>query len=243
LTFDPFDDFEERGYLRNFAGEKDLEVIKIIEHRSFLAKLETAFQNLSQIGTLSYEDVLDTHKILFKSVYPWAGQDRSQTAPGIAVSRGSVLFAHPEDAKTAVEYALRIGQNKDMMANKPGEVMGYLAYGHPFLDGNGRTIMVVHTELAQRAGVSIDWAATSKSEYIIALTKELEKPGIGYLDAYLSPFKLSSIGLAGLAGHIARTPGLDGNSSPQLTVLGKVDDPALKARYEKQKRQRAEPNS
>ena len=55
--------------------------------------------------------------------------------------------------------------------------MGYLAYGHPFLDGNGRTIMVIHTELAQRAGISIEWAATSKTEYLTALTQEIETPG------------------------------------------------------------------
>ena len=48
------------------------------------------------------------------------------------------------------------------MTEKPGEIMGYLAYAHPFLDGNGRTIMVVHAVLAQRAGFSIDWAATKK---------------------------------------------------------------------------------
>jgi hypothetical protein len=38
------------------------------------------------------------------------------------------------------------------MKAKPGEIMGYLAYGHPFLDGNGRTIMTVHSVLAQLVG-------------------------------------------------------------------------------------------
>ena len=62
------------------------------------------------------------------------------------------------------------------MAAKPGEVMGYFAYGHPFLDGNGRTIMVVHAELAERAGISIDWSATTKIGYLDALTQEIERP-------------------------------------------------------------------
>ena len=52
------------------------------------------------------------------------------------------------------------------MRERPGEIMGFLAYAHPFLDGNGRTIMVVHTELAQRAGVSIAWDATDKDAYL-----------------------------------------------------------------------------
>jgi cell filamentation protein len=64
--------------------------------------------------------------------------------------KGAVIFAHPNDIRKAVDYALERGQNKAFMAEKPGEVMGYLAFGHPFLDGNGRTIMLIHAELAPR---------------------------------------------------------------------------------------------
>jgi cell filamentation protein len=94
------------------------------------------------------------------------------------------------------------------MASKPGEVMGYLAYGHPFLDGNGRTIMTVHAELAQRAGISLDWAATDKMDYLTALTRELDKPGKGHLDAYLKPFIGLAVGHDRLASHVTHTPAL-----------------------------------
>jgi cell filamentation protein len=237
MTFDPFNDFETRGYLRNLFGEKDPVIIKHLEHSSFLAGIDAAFKYLSAIPKLSYRDVLYTHKLLFGDVYPWAGQDRAQTAPDIAVSKGSVLFAHPKDAQAAVEYALKIGSDKAFMAEHPGEVMGYLAYGHPFLDGNGRTIMVVHAELAQRAGISIDWAATSKTEYLTALTQEIDNPGAGHLDAYLKPHLREAIDAERLVGHVVNTRGLDGRSEDNK-VLGNVADPELQARYEKQKQQR-----
>lgn len=241
MIFDPFCDFETRGYLRNYAGEKDPEVVRILEHRSFLAKLDSAFKQLSQIDHLSYEDVLATHKALFESVYPWAGQDRKQIAPGVAVSKGSVLFAHPDHVRMALDYALKIGQDKAIIASKPGEVMGYLAYGHPFLEGNGRTIMVVHAELAQRAGVSIDWAATTKVDYLTSLTRELDYPGKGHLDTYLMPFLREAVGSGRLASHLVQAQGLEGDFSQttsQNEVLGTFDHPALKARYEKQELQR-----
>jgi cell filamentation protein len=38
-----------------------------------------------------------------------------------------------------VQFALDHGQDPKYMTEKPGEIMGYLAYGHPFLDGNGRS--------------------------------------------------------------------------------------------------------
>jgi cell filamentation protein len=123
---------------------------------AFLDKLDEAVATLAAVKELSYQDVLRAHKTLFEDAYPWAGQDRAQTAPNLAVSKGEVLFAHPEHAQRAVEYALKLGNDAKTMAEKPGEVMGHLAYGHPFLDGNGRTIMVVHSVLAHRAGVSID---------------------------------------------------------------------------------------
>jgi cell filamentation protein len=188
MIFDPFGDFETRGYLRNTAALHDPAAVKEYEHRAFLAKLEQAFKNLSPIGRMTYQDVLDTHKTLFEAVYPWAGLDRARIAPDIAVSKGDVLFAHPKDAAVAVEHALKMGHDQAVMASKPGEVMGYLAYGHPFLDGNGRTIMVIHAELAQRAGFSIEWAATGKVDYLAALTEELDRPGNGRLDAYLKPY-------------------------------------------------------
>ena len=112
MTFDPFDDFETRGYLRNVAGQKDPAIIKRLEHNSFLTGVDEAFDNLARIKRLTYRDLLATHKTLFEAVYPWAGQDRAQTAPDKAVSRGPVFFAHPNDAKTAVDTPCAWGRTR-----------------------------------------------------------------------------------------------------------------------------------
>jgi cell filamentation protein len=172
VTFDPFGDFETQGYLRNLAKEKDPEIVRRLEHTAFTTGIDADFEYLAKVKHLSYPDVIETHRILFDAVYPWAGQDRLKTAPDLAISKSNVLFARPEDIRRAVEFALTHGQDKKAMAAKPGEIMGYFAYGHPFLDGNGRTIMVVHGVLAQRAGFSIDWAATGKADYLATLTQE-----------------------------------------------------------------------
>lgn len=243
MSFDPFDDFATRGYLRNVAGQKDPDIIKRLEHNSFLTGIDEAFDSLARIKRLTYRAVLATHKTLFEAVYPWAGQDRTQTAPDKAVSRGPVFFAHPNDARTAVEHALRMGHDKAVMAAKAGEVMGYLAFGHPFLDGNGRTIMVVHAELAQRAGFSIDWAATDKAAYLTALTKELEQPGKGILDAFLKPFIAPAIGPERLASHVVRVSGISGDVQEPTSanaVLGSFSEPALRERYRQHVARRGE---
>jgi cell filamentation protein len=232
--FDPFGDFATEGYLRNFEKEKDLAIVKRAENASFTTGLDEAFASLAEARTLSYDDVLKTHGILFGAVYPWAGQDRTQTAPKLTVRKGPVIFANAAEIRTAVEFALRKGQDKDYMKAKPGEIMGYLAYGHPFLDGNGRTIMTVHSVLAQRAGFSIDWSATTKNAYLDALTKEIENPPKGHLDAYLKSFMRDPIAYEQLATAIVQAPGLDGSAQGAALneVLGNNDEPVVKAQYE-----------
>lgn len=95
MTFYPFGDFETQGYLRNHEKEKDVDIIRRLEHASFATGLDEAFAQLAKAKSLQYDHVLGTHRVLFDPIYPWAGQDRTQTAPDIAVSKGGVLFALP----------------------------------------------------------------------------------------------------------------------------------------------------
>lgn len=47
MTFDLFGDFESRGYLRNVEQEKDLDIVRRLEHVSFTTGLDAAFKQLS----------------------------------------------------------------------------------------------------------------------------------------------------------------------------------------------------
>jgi cell filamentation protein len=212
--------------------EKDIAIVKRLEHTSFMTGIDEAFATLATRKELSYEDVLQTHKILFDAIYPWAGQDRTQTAPRLTIKKGDIIFANPSEIRLAVERGLRLGQNRNTMIARPGEVMGYLAFGHPFLDGNGRTIMTLHSAMAQRAGFSIDWSATNQAAYLNALTKELEDPSKGFLDRYLKPFIGEAIAYDQLAGQIAGVPGIDGAAAQANEILGDSTDPNVKAQYE-----------
>mgnify|MGYP006189232979 CR=1 FL=1 len=86
--FDPFKDFDTAGYLRNFAAEKDLDIVKAAEHELFRANLPEVVHHLATLTQITYADFCQVHKILFQGLYPWAGQDRSLTAP----DSGDVLF-------------------------------------------------------------------------------------------------------------------------------------------------------
>jgi cell filamentation protein len=218
VTFDPFGDFDTRGYLRNTEQLKDPAQVKALVHRHFRKNVRSAFAALLRIDRITYEDLLSVHETLFGELYPWAGEDRATTTPNLAISRGNRfdLFAHPHDIRRAAEYGLRRGQDAVFMASHPGEIMGMLAYAHPFLDGNGRTIMVVHVELAMRAGIWIDWTRTDKQDYLAALTRELERPGKGELDAYLKPFVGPAVPRAHASAALAAIRGLGPDPKSRL---------------------------
>jgi fido (protein-threonine AMPylation protein) len=188
--FDPFGDYASRGYLRNHCAQTDTDKVKQLEHAAFRGHVGEAMAYLASRDHLEYRDVKHVHKILFSDVYPWAGEDRRENAPNINVTKAGLddLFSHPRDIELATSHALQRGQDVAAMRDKPGEIMGYLAHAHPFLDGNGRTIMTVHADLCRRAGIHIDWSQTEKTAYLNALTRELQDPGKGHLDTYLKPF-------------------------------------------------------
>lgn len=210
LMFDPFSDFETHGYLQNHFREKDLNVIRELEHTMFRAGLDDALRYLSSREELIYDDFLEVHKILFSEIYPWAGKDRYELLPDKAISKAGVKFCHPQEIRLSIDYGLRLGQNKHDMRAKLGEIMGLFAFGHPFLDGNGRTMLLVHTELCHRAGFSIEWEKTTKLDYLTALSKEIEKPRDRALDSYLSQFIGEPRSRDSWGGSINNIKGLDG---------------------------------
>jgi cell filamentation protein len=228
--FDPFKDFETLGYLRNINRDKDPDLVKQMEHNLFRGNIDEALKNLEESEELTYENFLQTHKILFQKYYPWSGNDRAETMPKSTVKKGDVLFCAPSDCRRAIEAGLYLGQNPKKMSEKLGEVMGLFAYGHPFLDGNGRTMLLVHMELCHRAGFSVDWANTKKSDYLSALTHEIMSPGKGILDEYLLQFKRPAIERGKWVGGIFLINGLDGLDE-QNQIDGDLADPLIAEKY------------
>jgi cell filamentation protein len=219
MAFDPFGDRDTRGYLQNRLGTNNPAVVVRLEAHAFAANVLPALDALKRTARPGYEQIQDTHRILFSSVYPWAGQDRATLAPNLAITKAGLtdLFSHPADVRRAAEYGLDMGLDPRHMRGHPGEVFGALAYAHPFFDGNGRTIMTVHADLARRADFHIDWASIDKAEFLSALTAELRQPKSA-LDALIVPhIKPGSLPTERIAITLASNPGLNSagaSSSP-----------------------------
>lgn len=230
MAFDPFKDFEEKGYLRNTFEFKDAEEVREMEHEVFRAGMDDAIDYLTRQENITYNDFLKVHKILFEDFYPWAGSDRLAIAPDYAISKAGIYFCHPQEIERAVNQGLMLARDEEELRKKPGEVMGYFAYGHPFLDGNGRTMLLIHSELCHRAGFSIKWHETTKNDYLAALTKEIQSPCRGHLDNYLKNFMVNASRRGDLADVIGSISGLDGSGNDDV-VVGAYSEESVMREY------------
>lgn len=236
MSFDPFGDFETAGYLRNNFQLKDPLLIKRLEHAAFEANVEHALSYLAGLNDIDYDAVLHVHKILFSSFYPWAGKDRHEVAPNLRVTKGegtdtnSTEFAYPGEERLAVEHAIRQAAKHVRFKACPGEVMGLLAFAHPFLDGNGRTILLIYMELAFRAGFAINWSQTTKNGYLRALSDEIREPKQQHLDLYLRPHVIGISRREDWPGIIGEIQGLDGLDKEGI-IYQDFDGSTAKANY------------
>ncbi len=243
--FDPFGDFETAGYLRNVEALKNPDLIKIQEHVFFEAHIEEALTFLRKVkGPIEYRHFLKVHRILFEEFYPWAGRDRNELGVGQLVGKGARVphFERSDQCQQAVNWGLRMGNDVRKLRSEPGTVMGAFAWGHPFLDGNGRTMLLVHAELCHRAGIAIDWRATRKTDYLEALTREITNPAAKPLDRFLLPFVVPAVPQKSLLEQLMSLPGLDGEdeASDENVAYEENDQQAVKT-YLETKRARGEP--
>jgi len=244
VVFDPFGDYATKGYLRNIEGLMDLDDVKYQEHAFFESNVGDALDYLHRIkGPITYADFLKVHQILFGEFYPWAGRDRRMLGVGRLVGKGPrVQFEAAELCQRAVQWGLDMGNVAQTMVDKPGTVMGAFAWGHPFLDGNGRAMLLVHAELCSRAGFTINWAASRKDFYLEQLTHELQDPAANLLNDYLRPLIVPAVPHGDLLQYLLSIPGLDGQEgvAPAVDVVYQSDDPAANQRYLELKRSRGE---
>ena len=110
-VFDPFGDFESRGYLRNTFCEKDRRIVQRLEHAAYLAQIYDLVGTLRREKSIRYRTILNIHCQIFSSIYPWAGRDRSEHLCAIGKAGFDKLFAHPRDVQRASEHALSLASD------------------------------------------------------------------------------------------------------------------------------------
>jgi cell filamentation protein len=182
MTFDPFGDLSEKGYLRNQLGVQSAPEIHALEHHTFMVNLPTTRAWLSAQKSPRYAQLLETHRRLFADLYPWAGQDRLTVLPNRVIHRGATDFAYPID----IQRAFSAGQR----SKTPGKKLGYWAFAHPFLECNGRALFLFFSDYLRRSGLCLDWAGLHAPTFLAVLSEQIDQPAANVLDDLLAPHLL-----------------------------------------------------
>lgn len=111
------------------------------------------------------------------------------------ISKGRITFAYPGHIKDIINLGFNKYLGFDKYLKEPksikmhiGDIISYLCYGHPFLDGNGRTILTIVHAIAMSSGFDIHWSKIDPLVYLDILTEDLEHSGHNMLNEYMEQF-------------------------------------------------------
>lgn len=158
--------------LANKLGISDIKKFKIVEQSIVSEKIaDLIIEEMPK--EFNFEYLLHIHRILFEDIYDFAGNIRTVD---ITKPNSSTPFAY---ARFIESEALRIfsnlrskkffvGLDRYHFISEITELSAELNALHPFRDGNGRTIRLFLTKLAEFAGYIIDYSLVSSEELINA---------------------------------------------------------------------------
>ena len=164
---DDFYCFPDSKVLRNKLNIRDEETLNSAEREiTGLKAVEFASNPFPEKLDFSY--IKKLHKFLFGDIYDWAGETRI-----IDISKGNIFCQHElieVNAEALMNELNAEGYlvNSDSITEKLAYFLGDLNSIHPFREGNGRVQRLFITELARRAGYSLDFSGITPMEMIIA---------------------------------------------------------------------------
>lgn len=114
----------------------------------------------------------ETHRRIFASVYPWAGELRQGIGMMTKERSGFIVTYGPSEnvpAALAATFAALKAEDElgdievEKFAGRLAFFYSELDAVHPFREGNSRTLRAFTAELAQAAGYRLDWSRSGTS--------------------------------------------------------------------------------
>ena len=164
---DDFYCYPNSKVLRNKLNIQDEKTLDAAE-REITGLKAVEFTSDPFIEELDFNYIKKLHQFLFSDIYDWAGITRT-----IDISKGNIFCQHEliEVNAEALMGELRAEGyllHADNIAERLAYYLGDLNSIHPFREGNGRVQRLFISELARRAGYTLDFSNITPKEMIIA---------------------------------------------------------------------------
>jgi cell filamentation protein len=154
---DPYAD-PVTGVLRNKLGLGTSGALAAAEREITGATLITLRESPVR-ATYDLAHLCAIHRRIFGDIYDWAGQIRT-----VAIAKGS-LFCLPQYIEPAADDIFKAlhgenhlrGLDRDTFVTRLTYYLGEVNAVHPFREGNGRTQRAFFEQLADDAGLALNW--------------------------------------------------------------------------------------
>ncbi|MCA0984777.1 Fic family protein [Halobacillus yeomjeoni] len=117
-------------------------------------------------GDLNLKHLQRIHECIFRDLYPFAGEIRTENITKDGFSFAQARFIREAAAPLFEKLISEDWENMDRkrLAEKLAYYMAEINVLHPFREGNGRSLREFIRCIALEAGYTIEWAAVSKEE-------------------------------------------------------------------------------
>jgi len=154
--------YDDAEVLKNIGGIKDAERLRTAEGDITKYTMPTVYaQKFTKFNT---ETICEIHRIIFDSLYEWAGEFR--TIPIVKCEEilggDTVRYAYPNQIKTELDEVtreiskLKKSEDKKDLLFKLVRIAAKLWQTHPFREGNTRTIISFIMLLSEHLGLEIN---------------------------------------------------------------------------------------
>ena len=176
--------------LRNLVGaQTEDELEKAEADFSYYRGIELA--EIEVPDEFDFKRLAYIHRYLFQDVYDWAGtvrtidmrKDRSDAQFFMPLAKLELAISHVF-ATLAEERFLR-GLDREHFLDRLSYHYDQVNYLHPFREGNGRAQRRFWTEVAEKAGYSIDWNEATHKEIDDTSIAAMEHGDLGPLRVLL----------------------------------------------------------
>ena len=211
-TKDPYL-YDDAPVLKNIGSIKNAEQLRNAEGDITKFTMPTVYaQKFTKFNT---NTVCEIHRIIFDSLYEWAGEFRTiPIAKHEEVLGGdTVRYAYPNQIKkeldeTSKEIAkLKKSEDKKDLVFKLVRITAKLWQTHPFREGNTRVIISFAVLLAEHLGIPIDHALFEKHAAYVRNSLVWATQGMYSKFEYLENIFFDAAGI--------ETTGTDGKASAQ----------------------------
>ncbi|ASK27444.1 Fic/DOC family protein [Neisseria chenwenguii] len=160
---------DENGLFHNKLGITDQTALNEFEYHHSAMKAEAVLSGEIKLDHSSYDlaHLKDIHKALFGDIYEWAGQERTRpSVKGNNLSKTVTFFLEPEKLQEKWQEIQKLTQEfsqaeKLDLKTAKEKLVGIMIeanYSHPFPEGNGRTLQVFMTQLANEQNLKMDYS-------------------------------------------------------------------------------------